>query len=172
MLALSWLEEGGEWVHPARSVIALTPVPTGTRVTLTHDGFARIGKAGWPNTVETYERGAGRHRVLEGLADAVAAGGAKHLMGLRAVRLVSATREGRQGLYRIDADMLAAARAPWLAKHEAYWSAALERLRVLSETPERRRTGTRSRPKRAVDRRAPGRRTGLPPSGKPPAFED
>lgn len=75
-LVLSWLEEGGDWVHPARLVITLTAVPTGTRVTLTHDGFAGIGTAGWPNTLLAYERGADRHRVLERLADAVAAAGA------------------------------------------------------------------------------------------------
>ena len=75
-LVLSWLEEGGDWVHPARLVITLTPVPTGTRVTLTHEGFAGIGKAGWPNTMQAYERGADRHRVLERLAEAVTAGGA------------------------------------------------------------------------------------------------
>lgn len=74
VLALSWLEEGGDWVHPARLVITLTPVPAGTRVTLTHDGFAGIGKSGWPDTAQAYERGADRHRVLERLADAIAAG--------------------------------------------------------------------------------------------------
>jgi uncharacterized protein YndB with AHSA1/START domain len=75
-LVLSWLEESADWVHPARLVITLTPVPTGTRVTLTHDGFAGIGKAGWRNTMQAYERGADHHRVLERLADAVAAGNA------------------------------------------------------------------------------------------------
>lgn len=75
-LVLSWLEEGGDWVHPARLVIALAPSPTGTRVTLIHDGFAGIGTAGWSNTLQAYERGADRHRVLERLAEAVATGGA------------------------------------------------------------------------------------------------
>lgn len=72
-LVLSWLEEGGDWVHPARLGITLAPTPNGTRVTLTHDGFAGIGKAGWPKTLEAYERGADRHRVLEDLAEAVVA---------------------------------------------------------------------------------------------------
>lgn len=75
-LTLSWLEEGGDWVHPARLVITLTPTPAGTRVTLTHDGFAGIGKPGWPGTVQAYERGADRHQLLERLAELVAAGGA------------------------------------------------------------------------------------------------
>lgn len=77
-LVLSWLEEGGDWVHPARLVISLTPTPTGTCVTLTHDGFAGIGKPRWPETVKAYERGADRHRVLERLAELVVTSGALH----------------------------------------------------------------------------------------------
>lgn len=73
-LVLSWLEEGGDWVHPARLVISLAPTSAGTRVTLIHDGFAGIGKPGWPATVEAYERGADRHRLLERLSELVAAG--------------------------------------------------------------------------------------------------
>lgn len=73
-LVLSWFEEGGDWVHPARLVVSLAPTATGTRVTLTHDGFAGIGKASWPETVQAYERGTDRHRLLERLADLVLAG--------------------------------------------------------------------------------------------------
>jgi DNA-binding transcriptional ArsR family regulator len=65
--------------------------------------------------------------------DLVASGISKHLMGLRAVGLVNATRQGRQQLYRIDGDALARVLAPWLAKYEPYWSAALERLRKLAQ---------------------------------------
>ena len=72
-LVLSWLEEGGDWLHPARLVIALAPTANGTRVTLTHDGFAGIGKAAWARTLEAYERGADRHGVLERLAEVAAA---------------------------------------------------------------------------------------------------
>lgn len=71
-LVLSWLEEGADWIHPARLVISLTATGAGTTVTLTHDGFAGIGKPGWPDTVKAYERGADRHRVLEQLAALVA----------------------------------------------------------------------------------------------------
>ena len=67
-LVLSWLEEGGDWVHPARLLFTLSPLVTGTRVTLIHDGFAGIGKPGWPGTLEAYERGANRHQVLQHLA--------------------------------------------------------------------------------------------------------
>jgi uncharacterized protein YndB with AHSA1/START domain len=70
-LVLSWLEEDAGWVHPGRLVIALEPIATGTRVSLVHDGFAGIGKAGWADTLQAYERGADKHRVLQRLADAV-----------------------------------------------------------------------------------------------------
>jgi DNA-binding transcriptional ArsR family regulator len=68
--------------------------------------------------------------------DLVASGISKHLMMLRAAGLVSATQQGRQRLYRIDADALAGALAPWLAKYEPYWSDALDRLRDLAENEE------------------------------------
>lgn len=68
--------------------------------------------------------------------DLVSSGISKHLMGLRAAGLVSATDQGRQRLYRIDADALSDAIAPWLARYEPYWSAALKRLRDLAEGRE------------------------------------
>jgi len=49
-LVLSWLEEGGDWIHPARLVISLVASPAGTTVSLAHDGFAGIGKVSWPDT--------------------------------------------------------------------------------------------------------------------------
>ena len=73
--------------------------------------------------------------------DLVASGISKHLMGLRAAGLVTATRQGRQRLYRIDAAAMAAALAPWLQKSETYWSAALERLRELAEGQEQAEGG-------------------------------
>ena len=63
----------------------------------------------------------------------VSSGISKHLMGLRAAGLVSATDQGRQRLYRIDAETLSDALAPWLARYEPHWSAALKRLRELAE---------------------------------------
>lgn len=84
-------------------------------------------------------------QLVEEFPDLVPSGISKHLMGLRAAGLVSATRLGRQQLYRINPEALAEALAPWLAKYETYWSAALERLRILAETPARRRRKTRSR---------------------------
>jgi len=68
--------------------------------------------------------------------DLVASGISKHLMVLRAAGLVTATRQGRQQIYQINANALAEALAPWLAKYEPYWADALERLRDLAEGEE------------------------------------
>ncbi|HEY9290031.1 MAG TPA: SRPBCC family protein [Microlunatus sp.] len=70
-LVLSWMEEDADWIHPGRLVIELAATPSGTRMTLVHDGFAGIGKAGWESTMAAYERGVERHQVLQQLADAV-----------------------------------------------------------------------------------------------------
>ncbi len=69
--------------------------------------------------------------------DLVASGISKHLMVLRAAGLVTATREGRQQIYTINAEVLGSILAPWLAKYEPYWTGALERLRdaVENDTP-------------------------------------
>lgn len=67
-LVLSWLEEDRGWVHPGRLVLSLEPIHGGTKVTLIHDGFAGIGKPGWQDTVQGYERGADRHEILHKLA--------------------------------------------------------------------------------------------------------
>lgn len=65
----------------------------------------------------------------------VVSGISKHLMVLRASELVSATKQGRQQIYQIEAEVLSDALAPWLAKYEPYWSTALQRLRALAEAP-------------------------------------
>ena len=65
--------------------------------------------------------------------DLVVSGVSKHLMGLRAAVLGGATRQGRHQLYRINAEVMGEALAPWLAKYAPYWSEALERLRKLAE---------------------------------------
>lgn len=65
--------------------------------------------------------------------DLVASGISKHLMSLRAAGLVHAQKDGRLRRYRLEADVLADALAPWLAVYERYWTGALERLRDLAE---------------------------------------
>lgn len=57
-------------------------------------------------------------------------------MGLRAAGLVSATRRGREQVYRLDGAVLVQALAPWLARYERYWDESLERLRDLAEGDE------------------------------------
>ena len=72
-------------------------------------------------------------QLADEFPDLVASGISKHLMSLRAAGLVSATRQGRQQIYQLQPDALTAALAPWIAKYEQYWSAALERLRDLAQ---------------------------------------
>lgn len=73
-IILSWFEENQGWKHPARLVLKLEPTETGTQVTLFHDGLAGIGNDDWERTLGAYERGADKHKVLEGLAALVEAG--------------------------------------------------------------------------------------------------
>ena len=68
--------------------------------------------------------------------DLVASGISKHLMALRATGLVTATRQGRNQRYAIDAEAMSRALAPWLARYEAYWTGALTRLREVATDPE------------------------------------
>ena len=69
----------------------------------------------------------------------VGSGISKHLMALRAAGLVRSTRDGRRQIYRLEPEAFASALAPWLAKYEPYWSAALHRLRDLAEKVDRGR---------------------------------
>ncbi|HUX20927.1 MAG TPA: metalloregulator ArsR/SmtB family transcription factor [Spirochaetia bacterium] len=72
-------------------------------------------------------------QLAERFPDLVPSGISKHLMNLRAVGLVTATRRGRERLYQIDAETMTAALAPWVVKYRPYFSSALERLRDLAE---------------------------------------
>ncbi len=92
-----------------------------------------------------------RRRILDLLADRgtqtvgelaaqfpglVASGISKHLMALRATGLVTATRQGRNQLYAIDAEAMSRALTPWLTRYEAYWTGALARLRDVATNPD------------------------------------
>jgi DNA-binding transcriptional ArsR family regulator len=85
--------------------------------------------------------------------DVVTSNISKHLMNLRATGLVSATRRGREQLYRLEADTLGTVLGPWIAKYERFWSDALLRLRDAAESDEadeeraRRKQVLRRRPK-------------------------
>lgn len=61
--------------------------------------------------------------------DLVSSGISKHLMTLRAAGLVIAHKEGRHQRYRIDPAGITAALGPWVARYEAYWTTALDKLR-------------------------------------------
>ena len=84
----------------------------------------------------------------------VASGISKHLMSLRAAGLVHATRRGRQQIYQLEPDALAAGLAPWIAKYEQYWSPVLDRLRDLAQEDrakgelKSRKNPQRKKPKR------------------------
>lgn len=77
-------------------------------------------------------------QITERFPDLVPSGISKHLMGLRAVGLVTATRRGRQRLYQINAEAMTAVLAPWLEKYRPFLSTALDRLRQLAEGEDRR----------------------------------
>lgn len=66
--------------------------------------------------------------------DLVTSGISKHLMGLRAAHLVTATKVGRTQRYRLDAATFSAALQPWLARYEPYFNDALNRLQHLAES--------------------------------------
>lgn len=64
----------------------------------------------------------------------VESGISKHLMGLRAAHLVTATKVGRTQRYRLDAATFSAALTAWLGRYEPYFGEALGRLQVLVES--------------------------------------
>jgi DNA-binding transcriptional ArsR family regulator len=57
----------------------------------------------------------------------------KHLTALREAGLVESRRQGRETLYRVNADPLDAA-AAWIVRVGGQWDARLERLRTLVES--------------------------------------
>src|ERR1051326_1958690 len=88
--------------------------------------------------------------------DLVPSGISKHLMSLRAAGLVSAARQGRKQVYRLEPDALIADLTPWIAKYEQYWSAALERLRALAQdSGDKRRRASRKAVRRPRLKRNP-----------------
>lgn len=66
-LVLSWFEEDGNWKAPIRLTFTMAEIPGGTRVTMTFDGFAGIGKPTWDRTQQAYERGMAEHGTLDAL---------------------------------------------------------------------------------------------------------
>jgi len=81
-------------------------------------------------------------RLAAEFPDLVPSGISKHLMSLRAAGLVSAERQGRSQIYRLEPETLVADLTPWIAKYEQYWSAALERLRNVAQESGTKRART------------------------------
>jgi DNA-binding transcriptional ArsR family regulator len=82
------------------------------------------------------ERGSATVSELAGqFPGLVASGISKHLMALRAAELVIASKQGRNQIYMINADVMERALESWLAKYEAYWTGALTRLRDAASSP-------------------------------------
>ena len=65
--------------------------------------------------------------------DLAPSGISKHLMLLRALDLVRATKDGRRRCYRINAPALRETLRPWIAKYEKYWDERLDALREAAE---------------------------------------
>jgi DNA-binding transcriptional ArsR family regulator len=82
------------------------------------------------------ERGSATVSELAGqFPDLVASGISKHLMALRAAQLVTASKQGRNQIYAVNAEAMERALGPWLARYEAYWTGALTRLRDAASRP-------------------------------------
>ena len=70
-LILSWQEQDQGWANPARLVFSLAASATGTKATMTFDGFAGVGRDDWQEIVADYERGSDAHGTLDKLAQLV-----------------------------------------------------------------------------------------------------
>ena len=69
----------------------------------------------------------------------------KHLAVLHEVGIVSATRDGRQRLYQLEAGKLKPVH-DWLSKFERLWSHKLERIKARAEGRAREKLHAQSRP--------------------------
>lgn len=71
----------------------------------------------------------------------VRSGISKHLMALREVSLVVATKQGREQHYRVNPAAIQELLRPWIARYEKYWAPRLDQLKALAEAKERERNG-------------------------------
>lgn len=67
IMKLSWYEEDSDWVNPTQVTFRLEETSDGVRVHVTHSGFETIGKQGWKQTYNEYQKGWTRHHLLENL---------------------------------------------------------------------------------------------------------
>jgi DNA-binding transcriptional ArsR family regulator len=96
------------------------------------DVFDALGDPTRRHIVESLARGEASATQLAADLPVTRQAVAKHLTALREAGLVESRRQGRETLYRVNAEPLDAA-AAWIVRVGGEWDARLERLRSLVE---------------------------------------
>ena len=97
------------------------------------DVFHALGDPTRRHIVESLSRGEASATQLAAALPVTRQAVSKHLTALREAGLVESRRQGRETLYRVNADPLDAA-AAWIVRVGGQWDARLERLRTLVES--------------------------------------
>ena len=95
--------------------------------------FDALGDPTRRHIVESLSRGEASATQLAADLPVTRQAVSKHLTALREAGLVESRRQGRETLYRVNADPLDAV-AAWIARVGGEWDARLERLRTLVES--------------------------------------
>lgn len=96
------------------------------------DVFGALGDPTRRHILESLARGEASATQLAADLPVTRQAVTKHLTALRQARLVESRRDGRETLYRVNAEPLDAA-AAWIVRVGGEWDARLERLRALVE---------------------------------------
>ena len=96
------------------------------------DVFAALGDPTRRHIVESLSAGEASATQLAADLPVTRQAVAKHLTALREAGLVESRRQGRETLYRVNAEPLDAA-AAWIVRVGGEWDARLQRLRTLVE---------------------------------------
>ena len=97
------------------------------------DVFDALGDPTRRHIVESLSRGEASATQLAADLPVTRQAVSKHLTALRDAGLVESRRQGRETLYRVNADPLDAA-AAWIVRVGGEWDVRLERLRTLVES--------------------------------------
>lgn len=97
------------------------------------DVFDALGDPTRRHIVESLSRGEASATQLAADLPVTRQAVSKHLTALRDAGLVESRRQGRETLYRVNADPLDEA-AAWIVRVGGEWDARLERLRTLVES--------------------------------------
>jgi DNA-binding transcriptional ArsR family regulator len=97
------------------------------------DVFDALGDPTRRHIVESLARGEASATQLAADLPVTRQAVAKHLSALRDAGLVESRRQGRETLYRVNAEPLDKA-AAWIVRVGGEWDARLERLRALVES--------------------------------------